>query len=231
MKTLILAGGIGKRMQPYSFTIPKPLLPLSDRKPIIAHIYDYLQSLGLKDITISLGYDASLIKAYCQFEQWQVTFIEEKEPLGTAGPIQLLNFNESLLVINGDIVTKCDFKEMLEFHEKENSIITVGVKEVEFSLPFGIVLKDEMGYQIKEKPVYNYIITCGIYIVSPKIKNYIDGKIDFPALINLLTVKKEKVSIYKIKQYWNAIEKPEQLEQEDFKCESIIKNYNLKSVE
>ena len=154
MKVLILAGGKGKRLRQLTFSIPKPLLPVG-KTPILEIILSKLKSQRLTEIFIAVGYKAELIKTYfgdgSKFGV-NIKYIEEEEPLGTAGPLSLLkkkfNIKESVLVMNGDILTKLDFNKMIEFHNENDADITVGIKKHEQKTPFGVINLD--GNKIKD---------------------------------------------------------------------------------
>lgn len=208
LQALILAGGRGKRMLPYTSVIPKPLMPIND-KPILEYILQSFKSQGIKDITISLGYGADLVKTYCKSRKWKVKFIYEKEPLGTAGPLQLLKPKKTILSINGDILTDLNFVDMYKFHVEKKALLTVAYKEVGYPLNIGTLDIDkftEWVTDIKEKPITTYNINCGIYMVDPCCITY-RGYKDFPQLISeLCDFKCLSVSGYKIPGKWEAIE-------------------------
>ena len=222
-KALILAGGRGKRMHPYSKVIPKPLLPVGD-KSILEHIWRNFKKQGINDITISLGYGASMVKAFCQSKKWKVKFVEDKEPLKTAGPVGLLKFNSPLIVMNGDILTDLNFNNLYACHTIHKPYLTVVYKTISFTLPLGVLgfnrepLKGKVIVdRVIERPHLQYNINCGIYVVDPKARKYIKGAISFTDLITKLIKDNKEVLGYKIPGKWKALENMVQLEEEDKK--------------
>jgi len=216
MKVLILAGGLGTRMRPLSFVVPKPLIAYN-KKPILEHIIEQLFSQGINDIVISLGYGANLIEAYCNIKQWGVKLVTESNSLGTAGPIQLIDFDTPLIVMNGDIITNIQFRNLYNFHTKTKADITVVCKEMFFTPNFGLIqLEDNRVKRILERPTYSYLISCGIYVINPEMKMYIKECIDFPQLINKVLSYNHLVYAYMINEKdgesWIAIEEVSQLE-------------------
>jgi len=215
MKVVILAGGLGTRLRPLTFSIPKPLLPVGE-KPILETILSRLRSHSLTDIIITVGYKSELIKTYfgdgSKFGV-NIQYSEESERSGTAGPLRLVkdrfNINEPILVMNGDILTKLNFKEMIDFHKKNNADLTVGIKKHKFQSPYGIIeLKDNRIEKIKEKPEFKFNISTGIYVINPSILDMIPKNkfYDIPKLIEESLKQRKKVFGFFIKEYWSAIE-------------------------
>ncbi len=212
---MILAGGGGTRLRPLTFSIPKPLLPVGE-KPILEIILSKLKSYGLTDIVIAVGYKSELIKTYfgdgSKFGV-NIEYIDEDKPLGTAGPLGILKekfeIKEPILLMNGDILTKLDFRKMIEFHTKNNADITIGIKEHEYKSPFGVISVD--GHEIKkieEKPTLSFNISTGIYVLSPSMLDTVPkGTVyQMPDLIKDAMDKGKKVIGHMISEYWMAIE-------------------------
>lgn len=215
MKVVILAGGLGTRLRPLTFSIPKPLLPVGE-KPILEIILSKLKSYGLTDIIIAVGYKSELIKTYfgngSKFGV-DIEYIDEDKPLGTAGPLSSLKekfeIKEPILIMNGDILTKLDFRKMVDFHIKNNADITVGIKEHEQKTPFGVIDLDENKIKnIKEKPILTFNISAGIYVLNPSILDIVPKNTSYqmPDLIKNAMDKDKKVLGYKINEYWMAVE-------------------------
>jgi len=215
MKVVILAGGLGARLRPLTFSIPKPLLPVGE-KPILEIILSKLKSQGLTDIIIAVGYRSELIKTYFgNGEKFgvDIKYVEEDEPLGTAGPLAALkekfDIKEPILLMNGDILTRLDFNKLIEFHLSNKADMTVGIKRHEQKTPFGVIdLDGKEIKKIKEKPILTFDISAGIYVLSPAVLDIVPkGKFyQMPDLIKETMGKGKKVLGYKIDEYWRAVE-------------------------
>ena len=218
MKAVIMAGGEGTRLRPFTFSIPKPLLPIGE-KPILELIVRRLHSFKINNVILAIGYGAELIKAYfgngSKFGV-DIKYIYETKVLGTAGPLKLIKgLTEPFLVMNGDILTKLNFLDIFEYHKKYDADLTVAVKKYTNRLPFGTIsTKENIITDIIEKPVTEYLISTGIYILSPKVLRLIpeDTFFTMPDLIKSLLKSKRKVIKYEFEEYWLAIEQIEQLE-------------------
>lgn len=213
-KLVIMAGGIGSRLKPLTHGTPKPLLPIGN-KPILETIIEHAKLYGLIDITISLNYLSDSIKNH--FDNGsnfgvRISYVEEKESLGTAGALSYIKNNifNDLFVINGDILTKINFDEMLEFHKSNDNLLTVGTRPYKTQVPYGIVnISNNEIKSIEEKPVLEYTINAGIYLISPKALQFIPSNKTFHMtdLMQILIDKKLKVGSFIIKDYWLDIGK------------------------
>lgn len=214
MKVVILAGGLGKRLRPLTFAIPKPLIPIGE-KPILEILISRLKKFGLVDIILAVGYKSELIKTYfgngSKFGV-NISYVEEPRSLGTAGPLKLVDLNEDFLVMNGDILTDLDFSKLIEFHKTNNNDLTVGIREEEHKTRFGVLdLEGDDIKGIREKPIFNFNISAGIYIVNPKLLYLIPNKkYDFPNLMLDSISKNYKVKGYKIEEDWIGVEHMDQ---------------------
>jgi len=221
MKIVILAGGLGTRLRPYTFSIPKPLLPLGD-KPLLDYIIEHLNNFNFSEIIISLGYQAELIKAFCTKyinNKIPISFVEEKKQLGTAGSLTLVKDNliahEPLFLMNGDIITKLDFPKMLEFHKDNNSSITIASVINKYKSPFGVLeIKDRKVMDVIEKPEYEWPVSAGIYCISQELIYDIpqDSYLTMPELIMQTKEKGGDVFSYPINEYWRALENQDHFE-------------------
>ncbi len=211
MKALIMAGGEGIRLRPLTNDLPKPMLPIGNQ-PLLELIVNELRDSGIRDVNISLGYKKEKIVEHFRDGKTfgvDINYFSEDEPLGTAGAIGLMgNLDKPTLVINGDILTNVDFRGMLNHHQKNNAAITVGVRWVDFEIPFGVVECTGINVaHLKEKPTYTYLVNAGVYIVDPRINSYIQQgqHIDMTDLIQCLLDNHEKVIQYPIVEYWMDI--------------------------
>lgn len=209
MKVVILAGGEGKRLEPYTTILPKPLMPIGNI-PVLEILMRNLKKHGFEEIILAVGYLAELLKAYFNDGSKygvKIEYSKEDKPLGTAGPLkQISNLESTFLVMNGDILTTLDYAKLIAFHKQRKSILTIAMHEREVGIDFGVVElgkeKDIIGYT--EKPTLKYSVSMGIYLFEPKVLNYIKNleNIDIPDLIKLLLKNGEKVYGYLSKDYW-----------------------------
>ena len=198
MKAVLLAGGKGRRLYPYTTVLPKPLMPLGDM-PILEIIINQLKTAGITEIIMSVGHLANLIMAYFgDGEQWgiPITYSIEHEALGTAGPLKLVEgLNDDILFMNGDVLTTINYNKFIEFHKKEKAIFTVASFERDSKIDFG-VLKIDNGNIIDyiEKPVYEFKVSMGIYCINASGLDYIEKNkyLDVPDLI-LMMIKDKKI--------------------------------------
>lgn len=214
---LILAGGLGKRMGSLTMNTPKPLLEV-DEKPLIGHILENLSLNGFTEVVISTYYKAEqIINKIGDGKKYglNIEYIIEDEPLGTFGPVALINkqFN-NLLLINGDVLTKLKLNKIVEYHISKKSDITLGVIPYFLNVPFGVLDFDEDTFvEIIEKPEYKHFVNSGINVFSKKsIEKLKDNtvKMDLPEFVNTYQNKKS-VSKFDIKDYWIDVGTPESL--------------------
>ena len=215
IRAVILAGGLGTRVRPYTFTVPKPLLPLGERA-LLDHLIEHLAGNGVKNITLSLGYQAQLVRAYFgdgKRHGVRIDYVEEDRPLGTAGCLALvrdqLDSTEPFFVLNGDLYTRLDFKAMAEFHRSRNAALTIGYVNHTYKSPFGVLQFDgDDIVDVVEKPAITQPVSAGIYCVSPRAAAAVpEGKFfTMPDLAMQLRASGERVVGYEIKEFWRALE-------------------------
>ena len=213
---LVMAGGKGVRLKPFTDVLPKPLIPING-KPVLQIIIDSLLKNKFTNIFISTGYKKEIIKAYFESQKviYNLNFIEEDKPLGTAGPILKLNKYkfENVLVSNCDVMVKYDISKIMNFHIEKNFDVTILGVKINHKIPYGVIHlennSNNLINNINEKPIKSYLISSGIYIVRKKViikfskKN---KKIDFNDFINHCIKKSFKVGYYKISgKYWRDI--------------------------
>ena len=215
MKAFILAGGKGSRLLPYTTNFPKPLMPIKD-KPILEIVIDRLRKADIKDITFGTGHLAELLQAFFgdggKFGV-KISYSREDEPLGTAGPLNLVRdkFTDTFLVMNGDILTDIDFHELVNYHKNEKSIATIALSKRTVDIDFGVVtLKNDNQFsEWKEKPIIEYLVSTGIYIFEPEALDVLpsEGFFNLPDFIIKLA-ENNKVSGYIHHGYWLDIGRP-----------------------
>jgi len=234
-KILILAGGKGKRFNPFSFVIPKPLMPVN-QNPILMYLINSFKKSNFKNFLISTGFQAELIKAYLGTGKKlgiKVKYYHENKPLGTAGPISKvkkeIKTNDYFFLINGDVFTELNFKKMMTFAKKGNYDLVVGFIKKKYKSSFGVLeIKNSKIKNIIEKPNSFFSISSGIYILkNTKHLNLIPKNKFFtmPELIQNYLAKNLNVGAYHIKDYWMGIENMENLK----KVEKRVNKKNSKN--
>ena len=209
MRAVILAGGKGTRLLPYTTVIPKPLMPVGDR-PILEIIIRQLKRSGFSGVTMAVGHLAELIEAYFgDGEKYgiKIDYSREDEPLGTIGPLSLIEgLDETFLVMNGDVLTDLDYLKLVEFHEKNRAVATIATYNKKVKIDLGILEMDD-SFRLKqyvEKPILDYNVSMGIYVFEPDILGFIRPMeyLDFPELVLALIKAGRKVTAYPFKGYW-----------------------------
>ncbi|HBY09398.1 MAG TPA: nucleoside-diphosphate-sugar pyrophosphorylase [Chloroflexi bacterium] len=216
MRAVILAGGLGTRLAPYTTIVPKPLMPIGNR-PILEIIICQLRNHGFTEMTLAIGYLSHLLCAY--FDDGYrfgvtIDYSYEEKPLGTAGPLTLLpDFNEPVLVMNADVLTDINYSDLYNFHCKNEAAVTIAMYNKEVKIDFG-VLKLDAASEVQEyieKPTYSYLVSTGIYIVSPEVIARLPKgeRIDFPDLVRMLLAEGQKVIGYTFNGEWLDIGRPD----------------------
>jgi len=218
MRAVILAGGKGVRLQPFTVNFPKPLVPLGDT-PVIEVLMKRLISVGITDITLTLGHLAELMKAYfthrrCLTDKLRLRYVVEEMPTGTAGSLSLVpDLDETFLVMNGDLVTDLDFNELVHFHRKQGAILTIATHTRRVKIDLGVVEFDSLNCitDYIEKPEKAYSVSMGIYVYEPSVLKYIEpGQyLDFPKLVLRLIEGGERVCAYPTDCQWLDIGRPD----------------------
>ena len=218
LRAVILAGGKGVRLQPFTVNFPKPLVPLGDT-PVLEVLIRRLVSYGVRDVTLTLGHLAELIKAY--FAQRpelanavKLRYVLEKVPTGTAGSLSLVKgLSETFLVMNGDLLTDLDLDALVAFHREQKAALTIATHSREVKIDLGVLeVSDEhlvTGYF--EKPQRSYQVSMGIYVYEPSVLRYIPPRkhLDFPDLVLKLIKHGERVSAYRTNCQWLDIGRPD----------------------
>lgn len=216
MQAIILAGGKGRRLLPYTTVLPKPLMPIGDY-PIIEVILRQLKRAGFNRISISTGYLHELIHAYLDSNKTlglKIEYSHEETPLGTIGPLRLIeNLEDTFLVMNGDILTDLDYKKLIEFHKKRGAIATVATYQRDTNIDFGVLERNSEHKIIafKEKPTFHFDVSMGVYVFSKKILDYVpaDTPFGFDQLMYAMIEKNEEVYSYPHTGYWLDIGRPD----------------------
>jgi len=205
----IMAGGFGTRLHPLTKDTPKPLLKVGI-KPILEMIIEQFISYGFHNFYISTHFKSEQIRDYFkngELHNISIKYIHEDTPLGTAGSLGLLPNNIPdlpMIVMNGDLLTKVDFKNLLDFHCDNNVEATMCVREYDFQVPYGVVEIDNYKIKkIKEKPVHKFFVNAGIYVLSKNLINKVDGK-SYLDMTDFLEkeLNSDEVCAFPIHEYW-----------------------------
>lgn len=241
MKAVVLAGGKGARLAPYTKILPKPLMPIDDM-PILEVLLRQMKACGVDDITLTVGHLSELLKAFFQDgSQWglKIHYSYEDQPLGTAGPIALVNgLDETFMVTNGDVLTTLCFGELVNFHKNRGAMATIAAHRRAVRIDLGVLQRDGgcrlngnadvmeacpyrdrcefwkggclvIGYN--EKPTYDYVVSMGVYVFEPEVLRYIPKNeyLDFPDLVLKLLAAGEKVVSFPFEGYWMDLGRPD----------------------
>ncbi len=219
MKAIILAGGKGARLAPYTRILPKPLMPIGDM-PILEVILRQMKEAGITDVVLTVGHLSGLLQAFFQNGEklgLNIQYSCEETPLGTAGPLSMVSgLDDTFLVANGDVLTTLDISDLIRFHKEQNAITTIAVHHRKVKIDFGVI-QWENGPRISgyvEKPAFDYWVSMGIYVFEPRVLAYIpQGKyLDFPDLVKSLIAAGEHVAGYQFDGYWQDLGRPDDYE-------------------
>jgi NDP-sugar pyrophosphorylase family protein len=220
MKAVVLAGGKGTRLWPYTRVIPKPLMPIGDM-PILEVLLHQVKRAGVDEVILTVGHMAELLRAFFQNGERLGTVIRysyEDVPLGTAGPLKLITgLDDTFLVLNGDVLTTLDFSDLLRFHHESQAVVTIAMHCRNVKVDLGVLQLDGnhrvIGYI--EKPTYDLNVSMGVYVFEPAALDYIpsDQYFDFPSLILSLIEKDQKVAGYSFDGYWQDLGRSDDYEQ------------------
>ena len=218
-RAIILAGGKGTRLKPYTLALPKPLVPVGD-KPVLEIIINQLKDYGFDHITITINHLADIIKAFFgDGSKWgiKIDYSLEEKPLSTIGPLSLINdLPENFLIMNGDVLTDLNYADLYESHVYNNNIFTVSSFMRKQKTDFGVLdlNKDNILINFKEKPIIAYDVSMGVYIANRKILDLIPNNVPygFDQLMLDLIKHGKHVVVKKHNGYWLDIGRPEDYE-------------------
>ncbi len=211
MQALILAGGKGTRLQPYTTVLPKPLMPVSNY-PILEVIIRQLERAGVDDVILAVGHLSHLIQAFFQNGERfgvRIRYSFEDRPLGTAGPIGLVldQLDDDFLVMNGDLLTTLNYAKMIEFHKNHGAAATIGLYEREVKIDFGVIQagEDKQLENYIEKPTYRFTVSMGVNVLQKAAVSQViePGKaLDIPDLMLKLKAAGKQVYCYSEPCVW-----------------------------
>jgi NDP-sugar pyrophosphorylase family protein len=213
MRAVILAGGLGMRLRPYTTILPKPLLPVGDR-PILEHVLRRLFACGVRKVDLCVGHLGELIQVYLSQatslpEELELGWHWEDVPLGTAGALRVVpNLNGTFIAMNGDILTTLDYRELADFHGRSGAALTVATHARRVDIDLGVI--DAEGDRIvsyREKPSLDYEVSMGIYVYDQRALDHLpaEGPCQFPELVQRLLDAGETVAAYRSDSEWYDI--------------------------
>jgi NDP-sugar pyrophosphorylase family protein len=214
-RAIVLSGGKGTRLRPYTVVLPKPLMPIGDY-PILEVVVRQLVRNGFDHITLAVNHQSELIRAFfCDGAKWNVhiDYSLETQPLGTIGPLRLIrDLPENFLVLNGDVLTDLNFSEFYDSHVSANRLFTISSHQRVQKVDYGVLVQNETGIlsAFQEKPSTVYEVSMGIYMVSREILEYVpDGPYGFDNLMLDFLVAKRPVHVQSFSGYWLDIGRPD----------------------
>lgn len=221
---VIMAGGLGSRLGELTADCPKPMLKVGD-KPILQIIIENLKEHGFRNFYISVNYKADVIENYFQDGKKfsvSIKYIKEKEKMGTAGSLTLLPERNGLpiIVMNGDVLTKVDFNQLLLNHEKSRYVASMCVRKFDFQVPFGVIeTQGEFIRKIEEKPLHSFFVNAGIYVINHEALDEIPKGcyFDMPALFDrIIALNKNGAGVFPIHEYWLDVGRKDDFERAQF---------------
>jgi dTDP-glucose pyrophosphorylase len=207
LRAVVMAGGYGTRLGDLTRETPKPMLPVGDR-PLLERIIEQLRDAGIAHVNLTTHYRAEEIADHFGTGESlgvEIEYVSEEQPLGTAGALGLIESDEPILVMNGDILTRVDFKAMHRFHDEHGADMTVAVRPYESRVPYGLVELDGSRItSIDEKPLARGFVNAGIYLLNPDVCRLISPgeTLDMPQLIERLLDGGRTVVGFPLREYW-----------------------------
>ena len=207
-RAVILAGGKGSRLAPYTTVLPKPLLPVGDRA-ILDVVVRQLHVAGFDDLTIAVGHLAHLIAAVFgdgAAHDVKIEYHEEHSPRGTAGPLATIDgLDETFLMLNGDVLTTLDFRALVDFHVEQGNALTIATHKRDVYVDYGVLhTSGERVVGYEEKPTLGYLVSMGVYVLEPSVRRFVpaDRPFDLPDLVLALLEAGEPVGSFAYDGYW-----------------------------
>lgn len=214
IQAVVMAGGFGTRLHPLTSQTPKPMLAMGDR-PLMAITIEQLKNAGIRQVQVATHHLADEITRYFGDGSGfgvELSYTNEERPLGTAGGLGTISANETLLVVNGDILTQVNYRAMLAYHREHDAVLTVGVRHYDIDMPYGVVeCEGPSVRRVVEKPKLNFFVNAGIYLLEPDARHSIPPgqRFDMTDLITCLVDDRRTVVSFPIREYWLDIGRPD----------------------
>jgi NDP-mannose synthase len=218
-KAVVLAGGKGTRLAPYTSVLPKPLMPVGDRA-ILEVVVEQLEAAGIVDINLCVGYLSHLIQAVFDNREnghVNITYVREQAALGTAAPLRLVEgLDDTFLVMNGDVLTALEYRDLVEYHRMQGNLVTIATHDRTIKVDYGILHLDvrQQLRHFEEKPELATPVSMGIYVMEPEVLDHIppDEYFDFPDLVQALLDASAPIGAYRYDGLWFDIGRQEDYE-------------------
>jgi NDP-sugar pyrophosphorylase family protein len=219
VKAVVLAGGRGTRLAPYTTILPKPLMPVGEQS-ILEIVVGQLEEAGIVNVNFSVGYLAHLIQAVFENREnghVNITYVREQDALGTAAPLRLVNdLDKTFIVMNGDVLTTLDYRKLVGYHREQRNAVTIATHKRSIKIDYGMlhIDADSRVQQYEEKPEIASPVSMGVYVMEPSVLEHIpeQGHFDFPDLIRALLAAGEPVGAYMHEGLWFDIGRHEDYE-------------------
>ena len=219
MRAVILAGGKGQRLRPYTTVLPKPLMPIGDM-PILEVVLRQLARSGVTHVTMAVGHLGELLQAFFGDGKrlgLKIDYSLEARPLGTVGPLTLipsLRHERDFLVMNGDVLTTLDYVRLIERHREVGSAVTIATYRRQVKIDFGVIESDPVSNWLTgyvEKPSFDYRVSMGIYCFDARVLELLEPDVycDFPDIVKRLLATGERVASYPFEGYWLDMGRPD----------------------
>jgi NDP-mannose synthase len=233
MRAVILAGGLGTRLRPYTTIIPKPLVPVGDR-PVLEHIIRGLASFGVDRIDVCVGHLGHLIRLYLTEADLpagvRLAFHWEDEPLGTAGALRAVpDLDETAIVMNGDVLTNLDYGALVAYHDEQEAALTIAMHARRVNIDLGVIEStDGVVTDYVEKPQFDYDVSMGVYVYDARALRYLPpGPCQFPELVWRLLAAGERVAAWESDAEWFDIGTVGEYERAAAEVERFPEKYDL----
>jgi NDP-sugar pyrophosphorylase family protein len=218
-KTVVLAGGRGTRLAPYTSVLPKPLMPVGEQS-ILEVVVGQLEEVGIVDVQFCVGYLGHLVEAVFENREnghVKITYVREQEALGTAAPLRLVRgLDSTFIAMNGDVLTTLDYRELVKYHREQGNVLTIATHKRSISIDYGMIHLDVTSRVrgFEEKPEIVSPVSMGIYVMEPEVLDYIPkGEyFDFPDLVQALLADGQRVGAYLYDGLWFDIGRKEDYE-------------------
>lgn len=227
---VLMAGGLGSRLRPLTNDCPKPLLKIGG-KPVLETILDNFLEYGFRKFFLAVNYKADMIKNFFgDGSRWgaEIQYIHEDKQMGTAGALSLLpeKPKKPLLVMNGDLLTKVNFQQLMDFHLDHQAQATMCVREFNLQVPYGVVCMEKHQLtDIEEKPVKRFLVNAGIYVLEPQALDFIpqDTFYDMPTLFKSIIQGGGEATVFPIREYWMDIGQKDDFDRANGDYEEVFK--------